>query len=83
MNRNGPCWRATTNTYEAEFAAATLEGSGIPVQIRGLEVGIWGPGHAGPTVTGPSLWVPEDRLAEARDLRPPLAEEPVEVDEND
>jgi hypothetical protein len=71
-----------TNTYEAEFAAATLEENGIPVLVKGLEVGIWGPGHAGPTTTGPSLWVPEDRLEEARELQPPI-DESVEPEEQE
>lgn len=59
------------NSYEAEFSAAALKESGIPVMVKGLDVGIWGPGHAGPTTTGPSVWVPEDRLEEARELLPP------------
>ncbi|HEX7186547.1 MAG TPA: DUF2007 domain-containing protein [Thermoanaerobaculia bacterium] len=63
-----------TNSYEAEFVAVGLKESGIPVMVRGLEVGIWGPGHAGPTTTGPSVWVPEDRLEEARELLPPIVE---------
>ena len=61
-------------SYEAEFAAARLEEADIPVLIQGLEVGLWGPGHAGPTITGPSVWVPDDRLGEARDLLTPGGE---------
>jgi Putative prokaryotic signal transducing protein len=63
-----------TNSYEAEFAATGLKESGIPVMVRGLDVGIWGPGHAGPTITGPSVWVPENRLEEARELLIPIGE---------
>ena len=62
------------NSYEAEFAAAGLKESGIPVLLKGLDVGIWGHGHAGPTITGPSVWVPENRLEEARELLIPLGE---------
>lgn len=71
-----------TNSYEAEFVAATLKESGIPVLVKGLDVGIWGPGHAGPTISGPSVWVPEDRLEEARELLVPMTES-AEVEESD
>lgn len=63
-----------TNTYEAEFATAALKENGIPFLVKGLDVGIWGPGHAGPTTPGPSVWVPADRLKEARELQPPIDE---------
>jgi hypothetical protein len=72
-----------SSSLEAELAIGALEGNGIPAQIRGLEVGIWGPGHAGRTVTGPAVWVPEDRLEEARELRLPVVELDDEPDESD
>lgn len=52
--------------YEADFAEVTLEEAGIPVLVKGREAGIWGPGFAGRTSQGLSVWVPEDRLADAR-----------------
>lgn len=72
-----------SSSFEAELAMGALEGNGIPAQIRGLEVGIWGPGYAGQTVTGPTVWVPEDRLEEARELRLPFIEPDDEPDESD
>jgi hypothetical protein len=54
--------------YEAEVAAGRLESAGILSRIdRGGSVGIFGPGHAGATVHGVTLYVPADRLAEARE----------------
>lgn len=57
-----------THGYEVDFAESTLQEAGIPVVVRGREAGIWGPGFAGPTSQGLSIWVPEDRLDDARDL---------------
>jgi hypothetical protein len=54
--------------YESELPRQRLEAAGIPVIIKGVEAGIWGPGFPGPTSTGITLLVPEDRLDEARDL---------------
>jgi hypothetical protein len=60
--------------YEVDFAEATLSGAGIPVVVKGREAGIWGPGFAGPSSQGLSVWVPADRIAEARELLEPGAE---------
>lgn len=54
--------------YQADFAEATLREAGIPVLVKGREAGIWGPGFAGPTSQGLSLWVPDAHFAEARAL---------------
>lgn len=54
--------------YEADFAEATLGAAGIPVLVKGREAGIWGPGFAGPSSQGLSIWVPEARLGDARGL---------------
>ena len=54
--------------YETELPRQQLEAADIPVLVKGVEAGIWGPGFAGPTSTGITLLVPEDRLDEARDL---------------
>lgn len=64
-----------SHSYEAEFAALPIRDNGIPVLIKGLEVGIWGPGHAGPTTEGLSVWVPENRLEEARELLIPMGDD--------
>ena len=54
--------------YETELPRQQLEAADIPVLVKGVEPGIWGPGFAGPTSRGITLLVPEDRLDEARDL---------------
>jgi len=54
--------------YESELPRQQLEAAGIPVLLKGVEAGIWGPGFAGPTSRGITLLVPGDRLDEARDL---------------
>lgn len=54
--------------YEVDFAERTLEEAGIPVLVKGRESGIWGPGFAGPTSQGLSIWVPAECLSEARAL---------------
>ncbi len=54
--------------YEAEIAAGRLESAGIISHIDlGGAVGIFGPGHTGASVRGVTLYVPSDRLAEARE----------------
>ena len=63
--------------HEADFAEATLGEAGIPVLVKGREAGIWGPGFAGAPSQGLSLWVPEERLADARDLLGPDPEAPT------
>lgn len=53
--------------YEAEVAAGRLESAGIISRIdRGGAVGIFGPGHTGISLHGVTLYVPANRLAEAR-----------------
>jgi len=64
-------WRpiaAYAALYEAELPRQQLEAEGIPVLVKGVEAGIWGPGFQGPTSRGITLLVPEDRLEEAREL---------------
>jgi hypothetical protein len=60
--------------YEVDFAEATLAEAGIPVVVKGREAGIWGPGFAGPSSQGLSLWVPAARMMEARELLAPGAD---------
>jgi hypothetical protein len=54
--------------YEVDLAEATLSQAGIPTLVKGREAGIWGPGFAGPPSQGLSVWVPEGRLVEAREV---------------
>ena len=54
--------------YEAEIAAGRLDSVGILSRIdRGGAVGIFGPGHAGASVRGVTLYVPADRVSAARE----------------
>jgi hypothetical protein len=52
--------------HEVDLVEATLSEAGIPVLVKGREPGIWGPGFAGAPSQGLSVWVPADRLADAR-----------------
>ena len=64
-------------------AQRARHGARIPAQVRGHEVGIWGPGYAGRTVTGPTVWVPGNRLEEARELRVPFDELGIQTAESE
>lgn len=52
--------------WESDVDRAALESAGIPVLVKGPEVGIFGPGFIGATGRGVTLFVPSDRLDEAR-----------------
>ncbi len=52
--------------YQADAAEAVLGAYDIPVLREGPEVGIFGPGFAGPTARGVALFVPADRHDEAK-----------------
>jgi hypothetical protein len=54
--------------YEADLAEAVLRAHEIPVLRKGPEVGIFGPGFAGPTARGVEILVPADRVEEAQAL---------------
>lgn len=54
--------------YLAEIPIQTLESAGIPVLVKGLEPGIWGPAFSGPTLSGIRLFVPEAAASDAREL---------------
>lgn len=58
-------------SYEADFAAGILRDAGIPVLVRGPEIGIFGPGFAGPTSRGVTLLIPAEMLEQARELLDP------------
>jgi|GEM_PF-1384571 len=54
--------------YEAEIAKAILESSGIPAQVLGEHVGVFGPGWAGMAIGGVRLAVPGPLAEEAREV---------------
>ena len=72
-------WEAAityTTTFEADVGKVALEQAGIPVLVKGADVGMFGGAFSGPTAHGVTLYVPADRLEEARDIVPP----PLEAD---
>lgn len=68
---NAPDWVELTTyaaRYEVEIPVQQLDNAGIPVLVKGVESGIWGPAFAGPTSQGITLMVPAEHLDEAREL---------------
>ena len=64
-------WALLTTVYsglEVDTIRATLEDEGIPVLVRGYQVGMWGSGYQGPISEGAKVLVPEDALERAREL---------------
>ena len=55
---------------DADTIRAIMEGEGIPVLVRGLQVGMWGSAFQGPISEGADVLVPESALARARELLP-------------
>ena len=73
MNRPREQWALLTTVYsglEVDTIRATLELQGIPVLVRGYQVGMFGGGFQGPISEGAEILVPESALARARDLLP-------------
>lgn len=67
-------WEAVityTTTFEADLGRAALEQADIPVLVKGADVGMFGGAFSGPSAHGVTLYVPTDRLEEARDIVPP------------
>lgn len=52
--------------YEADFAVARLESAGIPTLTKGNETGALGPGMAGATPSGVSVFVPSAAFEQAK-----------------
>lgn len=70
-------WEAVityTTTFEADLGKAALEQAGIPVLVKGADVGMFGGAFSGPTAHGVTLYVPASRLEDARDIVPPAME---------
>ena len=66
-------WARLTTVYsglEVDTVRATLELEGIPVLVRGYQVGMFGSGFQGPISEGAEILVPESALARARELLP-------------
>jgi hypothetical protein len=62
-----------TSGLDADLARATLEEADIPVQVRGLPVGVFGPSFQGAVPGGVDVYVPSPELDRARDLLEPTA----------
>jgi hypothetical protein len=66
-------WVLLTTVYtglDVDTIRATMEEEGIPVLVRGYQVGMWGSGFQGPISEGADVMVPESALARARELLP-------------
>ena len=66
-------WARLTTVYsglEADTIRATLEMEGIPVLVRGYQVGMFGSGFQGTLSEGAEILVPDSALDRARELVP-------------
>jgi hypothetical protein len=66
-------WALLTKVYSglhADVVKTTLELEGIPVLVKGYQVGMWGSGFQGPISEGAEVLVPESALERARELLP-------------
>jgi len=66
-------WARLTTVYSGlavDTIRATLELEGIPVLVRGYQVGMFGSGFQGPISEGAEILVPESALERARELVP-------------
>jgi hypothetical protein len=54
--------------FDADIARAVLEAEQILVQVRGHQVGMFGPSFHGPVMGGVDLYVPTAELDRAREL---------------
>jgi len=66
-------WARLTTVYSGlavDTIRATLELEGIPVLVRGYQVGMFGSGFQGPISEGAEILVPESAPESARELVP-------------
>lgn len=66
-------WARLTTVYsglEADTLKAMLEQEGIPVLVKGYQVGMWGSGFQGSISEGADVMVPESALERAREILP-------------
>lgn len=54
--------------YEAEISKAILESAGIPAQVLGEHIGVFGPGWSGMAIRGVRLVVPGSLLQDAQEV---------------
>lgn len=59
------------NGFEADMARQRLEDAGIPVLVKALQGGMFGPGYLGPLAGGVTLHVPSPDVQRAKDLLGP------------
>jgi len=59
------------NGFEADMARQQLEDAGIPVLVKALQGGMFGPGFLGPLPGGVTLHVPSPDFERAKDLLDP------------
>jgi hypothetical protein len=57
-----------SHVYEAEIAKAILESSGIPAQVLGEHIGVFGPGWSGMAIRGVRLVVPSTMIEDANEV---------------
>ena len=55
---------------DVDTIRATMEEEGIPVLVRGYQVGMWGSAFQGPISEGADVLVPESALERAREMLP-------------
>jgi len=66
-------WALLKTVYtglEVDTIRTTLEVEGIPVLVRGYQVGMWGSAFQGSISEGADVLVPESALERARELIP-------------
>jgi hypothetical protein len=64
-------WALLAKVYsglDVDRLRTTLEEEGIPVLVRGYQVGMWGSGFQGSISEGAEVLVPEAALEHAREL---------------
>jgi hypothetical protein len=66
--------------YEAEIAKAILESAGIPAQVLGEHIGVFGPGWSGMAIRGVRLVVPSTMAEDASEV---LTEDAYIEDDSD
>ena len=69
-----------SSRLEAETVGHALDAHEIPFLVQSGDVGMFGPGMIGRSPVGTSLLVPEDRLAEVRQLLDCVVRGDEEVD---
>jgi len=77
-------WVVLTKVYtglDADMLKTTLELEGIPVLVKGFQVGMWGSAFQGSLSEGAEVLVPESALERARGFLPD--DDAADVDKRD